>query len=48
MRDANGTPLPRLDKDGKPVPFAVSYPGSDASGSFLTHATARSVVAPHK
>jgi amino acid transporter len=48
MRDASGAPLPLLDKAGKPVPFAIDYPTTDASGNFLTHPTAASVVAPHK
>ena len=26
MRDASGTPLPLLDKAGKPVPFQITYP----------------------
>jgi basic amino acid/polyamine antiporter, APA family len=48
MRDASGAPLPLLDKAGKPVPFTIDYPTTDASGNFLTHPTAASVVAPHK
>jgi basic amino acid/polyamine antiporter, APA family len=48
IRDASGAPLPLLDKAGKPVPFTVDYPTTDASGNFLTHPTAASVVAPHK
>jgi basic amino acid/polyamine antiporter, APA family len=48
MRDASGAPLPLLDKAGKPVPFTVDYPTTDASGNFLTHPAAASVVAPHK
>jgi len=48
MRDASGTPLPLLDAAGKPVPYVVTYPETDASGNFLTHPTAASVVSPHK
>ncbi|SPE24367.1 Amino acid permease-associated region [Candidatus Sulfotelmatomonas gaucii] len=48
MRDANGTPLPLLGSDGKPVPFQVTYPTTDSSGNFLTHPNAASVVGIHK
>jgi len=48
VRDASGNPLPLLDKAGKPVPFTIDYPETDASGNFLTHPNAASVVAPHK
>ena len=48
MRDSSGTPLPLLDKAGKPLPFTVDYPTTDASGNFLTHPTAVSVVSPHR
>jgi basic amino acid/polyamine antiporter, APA family len=48
MRDASGNPLPLLDKAGKPVPFTIDYPTTDASGNFLTHPNAASVVAVHK
>jgi APA family basic amino acid/polyamine antiporter len=48
MRDSSGTPLPLLDAAGKPVPFQITYPTTDASGNFLTHPDAASVVAPHK
>ncbi|MFP5208884.1 MAG: APC family permease [Acidobacteriota bacterium] len=47
LRDASGTPLPLLDKSGKPVPFQISYPEKDASGNFLTHPTALSVISVH-
>lgn len=47
LRDANGVPLPKLDASGKPIPYRVSYPERDASGNFLTHPTAKSVVSPH-
>ncbi len=48
VRDASGNPLPLLDKAGKPVPFTIDYPEKDASGNFLSHGLASSVVAPHK
>jgi amino acid transporter len=48
VRDASGNPLPLRDKAGKPVPFTIDYPETDASGNFLTHPNAASVVAPHK
>jgi APA family basic amino acid/polyamine antiporter len=48
MRDANGDPLPLLDKSGKPVTFTIDYPTTDASGNFLTHPNAASVVGIHK
>ena len=47
VRDANGTPKPKLDAAGLPVPFHISYPGPDEKGNFQTHPTAGSVVAPH-
>ena len=47
VRDANGVPQPRLDAEGKPVPFRISYPEKDASGNFLTHTTPGSVVKAH-
>jgi amino acid transporter len=47
VRDANGVPQPKLDAAGKPVPYHVSYPEKDASGNFLTHPTAGSVVGVH-
>jgi len=48
LRDSSGAPLPLLDSAGKQVPFTISYPEKDASGSFLTHPTAASVISPHK
>ena len=48
MRDASGTPLPLLDSAGKPVPYVITYPETDASGNFLTHTSAASVVGVHK
>ena len=48
LRDASGAPLPQLDAAGKPVPFTIAYPNTDASGAFLTHPKAASVVSVHK
>jgi amino acid transporter len=48
MRDSAGAPMPLLDSAGKPVPFTIDYPSTDASGNFLTHKNAASVIAPHK
>jgi amino acid transporter len=49
MRDASGVPLPLLDSAGKPVPYTISYPTTDpATGNFLTHPNAASVIMPHK
>lgn len=48
LRDASGTPMPLLDKAGKPVPFTIDYPTTDANGNFLTHKNAASVVGVHK
>jgi amino acid transporter len=48
LRDAAGSPLPLLDAAGKPVPFTIDYPEKDATGAFLTHPNAVSVIAPHK
>jgi amino acid transporter len=48
MRDASGTPLPLLDSAGKPVPYVMTYPETDATGNFLTHTSAASVVGVHK
>src|ERR1017187_3176089 len=46
-RDANGVPQPKLDAAGQPVPYHISYPEKDASGAFVSHPTARSVVGMH-
>ena len=48
VRDASGTPTPQLDTAGKPVPFTIDYPATDASGNMLTHTTPGSVVGIHK
>jgi amino acid transporter len=48
VRDANGVPLAKLDAAGKPVPYHINYDEHDASGNFLAHGSALSVVSPHK
>ena len=48
LRDASGVPMPLLDKAGKPTPFVMDYPTTDATGNFLTHPNAASVVGIHK
>ena len=48
VRDANNVPQPLLDAAGKPVPFLISYPTTDATGAFLTHENAKSVIGIHK
>jgi basic amino acid/polyamine antiporter, APA family len=48
VRDVNGIPQPQLDAAGKPVPFTIDYPATDANGNMLTHTSAKSVVSPHK
>jgi len=48
IRDASGAPVALLDAAGKPVPFTIDYPEKDASGNFLTHPKAASVLGVHK
>ncbi|HKW18220.1 MAG TPA: APC family permease [Terriglobales bacterium] len=47
VRSADGKPQPKLDSAGKPVPYHVSYPEKDASGTFISHPTAKSVISMH-
>jgi amino acid transporter len=47
VRDASGVPKPKLDADGKVVPFRIAYPEKDDKGNFLSHGSASSVVSPH-
>jgi len=47
VRDANMVPQPMLDAAGKPVPYTISYPDKDATGAFLSHPSASSVVGIH-
>jgi APA family basic amino acid/polyamine antiporter len=46
-RDANMNPVCKLDASGKPVPFHVDYSPNDASGNFLAHPNAKSVIGIH-
>jgi amino acid transporter len=48
IRDASGNPMPLLDAAGKQVPFTIDYTERDATGNFLAHPSAASVIAPHK
>ena len=48
IRDASGNPTPLLDAAGKPVPYVITYPETDATGNFLTHTAAPSVISAHK
>jgi amino acid transporter len=47
VRDANGVPQPKLDSAGKPTPYTISYPEKDASGAFVSHPNASSVIRMH-
>jgi basic amino acid/polyamine antiporter, APA family len=47
VRDSAGIPQPKLDGGGKPVPYQISYPTKDASGAFLSHENATSVIKAH-
>ena len=47
VRDASGTPLPKLDASGKIVPYHISYPTTDDKGNFLTHPNPASVISVH-
>jgi len=47
VRDAAGVPVPKKDASGAIVPFKISYDERDASGNFLAHPNAKSVVSPH-
>ncbi|MCU1336532.1 MAG: Amino acid permease [Bryobacterales bacterium] len=46
-RTADGTPKPKLDASGQPVPFKIDYPATDDKGNFLSHPSAGSVVGMH-
>jgi amino acid transporter len=46
-RDANMVPQPKLDANGQPVPYKISYPTADDKGNFLTHEKGSSVVGMH-
>ena len=47
VRNADGTPKPKLDASGQPVPFKIDYPEKDEKGNFLSHGSAGSVVGMH-
>ncbi len=47
VRAADGTPQCAMDAAGNPVPFHITYPEKDASGAFLSHPNARSVIRMH-
>ena len=47
VRSADGTPQPKLDPTGKPVPYHISYPEKDSSGAFVSHPTPGSVLRMH-
>ena len=47
VRAADGTPQCAMDAAGNPVPFHITYPEKDASGGFLSHPNARSVIRMH-
>jgi amino acid transporter len=47
LRGADGFPQCAVDAAGKPLPYRISYPERDASGAFVSHPTARSVVSMH-
>jgi amino acid transporter len=47
VRNPDGTPKPKLDASGQPVPFKIDYPEHDDKGTFLTHPSAGSVVGIH-
>jgi amino acid transporter len=47
VRNSDGVPQPALDSSGKPVSYHVSYPDKDASGNFVSHPNAFSVIRAH-
>lgn len=47
VRAADGTPQCAVDASGKPVPYHISYPEKDASGAFVSHPNAASVIKMH-
>jgi len=47
VRNSDGVPQPKRDATGQPVPYHVTYPDKDASGNFLSHGNALSVVRAH-
>src|SRR5215471_14048353 len=47
VREKDGTPKPKLDAAGKPVPFKIDYPEKDEKGVFQSHPSAGSVTGVH-
>src|SRR5205814_967127 len=47
VREKDGTPKPRLDAAGQPVPFKIDYPEKDEKGVFQSHPSAASVTGSH-
>jgi len=47
VRDASQVPQCKKDAAGAPVPYHISYPWNDSSGNFLSHPSAKSVLAVH-
>jgi amino acid transporter len=47
VRAADGTPQCAVDSSGKAVPYHISYPEKDASGTFVSHPNAFSVIRMH-
>src|ERR1044071_7325591 len=47
VREKDGTPKPKLDAAGKPVPFKIDYPEKDDKGVFQSHPSAGSVTGVH-
>jgi amino acid transporter len=47
VRAADGTPQCAVDSSGKQVPYHISYPEKDASGAFVSHPSAFSVIRMH-
>jgi len=47
VRNPDGSPKPKLDAAGQPVPFKIDYPAADDKGNFLSHPSAGSVVGIH-
>jgi APA family basic amino acid/polyamine antiporter len=47
VRDASGVPVCKTDAAGQPIPYRISYAEHDASGNFLAHKDALSVISPH-
>jgi amino acid transporter len=47
VRNSDGVPQPKLDATGQPMPYHLTYPYKDASGNFLSHQNAFSVIRVH-